>query len=80
MTNIYDKMPKDITGWEDWNWYDGIAYYEDKEWNRYSRNGNPIEKDEMCKYWKIYKVRMEKYGEWKWDYRWKILSEREDLL
>lgn len=80
MTNIYDKMPKDIVGWEDRNWYDWVAYYEDKEWNRYSRNGNPIGKDEMCKYWKIYKVRMEKYGEWQWDYRWIILSEREDLL
>ena len=80
MINIYDKMPKDITGWEDRNWYDWVAYYEDKEWNRYSRNGNPIEKDEMCKYWKIYKVRMEKYGKWQFDYRWIILSEREDLL
>lgn len=76
----FNEKSKDWVGWEDFNWYDWVAYYEDKEWNRYSRNGNPIEKDEMCKYWKIYKVKMEKYWEWRWDYRWKILSEREDLL
>lgn len=80
MTNIYDKIPKDITGFEDRARYDWVAYREDKDWNRYSRNGNPIEKDEMCKYGKIYKVEMDKYGPWQFDYRWKILSERDDPM
>lgn len=80
MTNIYDKMPKDITGFEELARYDWIAYREDKDWNRYSRNGNPIEKDEMCKYGKIYKVEMDRYGPWQFDYRWKILSERDDPM
>jgi len=54
--------------------YDWIAYYEDKDWNRYSRNWNPIEKDEVCRYGWIYKVKF-------YDKRWikyKILWWRED--
>lgn len=72
---------ENIVGVEDRNWYDGIAYYEDIDtWQRYSRNGVPIEKDEMCRYWYIYKVKYVKDWEWRFEYHWEILSERPDLL
>lgn len=58
---------------EVWWWYDWIAYYEDESGNRYSRNGNPIEKDELCTPWWICKV------EQAWEYDYKVLSKREDL-
>lgn len=53
--------------------YDGISHYIDKDKNRFSRIAKlPMEKDELCKHWKIYKV--EEYK----PYCFKILSERED--
>lgn len=55
--------------------YDWIAYFEDKDGNRYSRKWNPIEKDEACRYDRIYKVEF-------YDERWikyKILWWREDV-
>ena len=60
-------------------WYDGIAYYENKNtWQRYSRAGYPIADDEMCLYWDVCKV--EKIQDWpgEYNYHWKILSRRPD--
>lgn len=64
---------KDPT-WVEVRWrYDGIAYREDKDWNRFSRIAKiPIEKDELCRYWKICKIKN------LWEYEFKVLSERED--
>ena len=76
--DIENSWPE-IRGIEDWNWYDGIAYYENKNtWQRYSRAGYPIADDEMCLYWDICKVEMIKDGEWQFEYHWKILSRRPD--
>lgn len=73
------KMPDDVIGIEDWNWYDGICCYEDKQKNRYSvRAHKPIAKDEICKYWKIYKVKCIRDWEWTFEYHYEILSERDD--
>jgi len=64
---------------EDWNWYDWIAYYENKNtWQRYSRRGYPIADDEMCLYGDICKVEMIKDWPGTFDYHWKILSRRPD--
>lgn len=56
-------------------WYDWIAYYFNKEtWQRYSRAWYPIENDEVCRYWEVFKVEF-------YDKRWikyKILSRRPD--
>ena len=40
-------------------WYDWVAYYIDDDGNRYATNKEhtPIEKDEVCKFGKIYKVK-----------------------
>ena len=70
----FNEMSKDWIGVEIPWWYDWIAYYKDKEWNRYSRKWNPIEKDEVCRYGEICKV--EFYDERWCDY--KILSRRPD--
>ncbi len=54
-------------------WYDGISHYIDKDKNRFSRIAKlPMEKDELCRHWKIYKVEECK------PYCFKILSERDD--
>lgn len=64
---------------EDWNWYDWIAYYENKDTKqRYSRMGYPIADDEMCLYGDICKVEMIKDWPGTFDYHWKILSRRPD--
>lgn len=64
---------------EDRNWYDWIAFYENRETKqRYSRCWLPIAGDEMCKYGKIYKVKMVKDGPGDYDYHWDILSSRPD--
>lgn len=79
MDEIYARMPEDVIWIEDWNRYDWIAFYLDEEtWQRYSRNWFPIEKDEMCKYWKVYKVEEIRDWDWPFEYHYKILSERED--
>ena len=76
--DIENSWPE-IRGIEDRNWYDGIAYYENKEtWQRYSRAGYPIANDEMCRYWYICKVEMIKDGPGTFEYHWKILSRRPD--
>lgn len=79
MDEIYARMPEWVIGIEDWNRYDGIAYYLDEEtWQRYSRNGYPIANDEMCKYGEIFKVKIIKTWEWNWDYKFEVLSRRPD--
>ena len=78
-----DNSWPEIWGIEDWNWYDGIAYYENTETKqRYSRNGYAIDNDEMCRptvdWWIVCKV--EQVIDWpgRFDYHWKILSRRPD--
>lgn len=79
MDEIYARMPEGVIWVEDYNRYDGIAYYLDEEtWQRYSRNGYPIANDEMCKYGEVFKVKIIKTWEWTWDYKFEILSSRED--
>ncbi len=53
--------------------YDWISFYMDEDWNRYSLKGNPIAKDEIWRFDKIYRV---KRDDKKGDYV--ILSERDD--
>lgn len=75
------KLPDgDIRWLEDVCWYDWIFCYEDKDtWKRYSKVAHiPIDIDEMCKYWEIYKVKLIKDGKWKFDYHYQILSSRPD--
>lgn len=71
------KLPEGVWWIEVWWWYDWIAYYEDKNtWERYSKIAHiPIAKDELCRYWKIYKVI---YNENEIDFNFTILSERPD--
>lgn len=82
MDEIYARMPEWVIGVEDWNRWDFIAYYLDKEtWQRYSRWGYPIAEDEMCREWNpwtICKVEMIKDGPGQFEYHWKILSRRPD--
>lgn len=76
---LYAKMPEWVIGVEDWQRYDGVAYYLDEETGqRYSRLWNPIANDEMCKPWMIYKVECIKDWDREIDYHWKILSSRLD--
>ena len=73
-------MKEKIIWVEDRMWYDGIAYYKDEEtWKRFSRNWNPIEDNEMCKPWWIYKIKLIKDWDWPFDYHYKILDKREDI-
>lgn len=63
-----------LTGVEIPGWYDWIAYYVDSNGNRYAtdKNHTPIERDEVCRYGKVYKVKF-------YDERWikyKVLSIR----
>ncbi len=52
---------------------DSQAYRQDDVWNRFSRYAKvPIERDELCRDWYIYKV------VWTDKYTCKILSKRED--
>lgn len=83
MDGVYARMPKWVIGIEDWQWYDGIAYYLDEATGqRYSRNGYPIANDEMCKptmgWWIVCKVEQIIDWEWALDYHWKVLSSRPD--
>lgn len=75
-----DNTPHWLIGYEDRNRYDWLAFYADSKWNKYSRSGNPIDKDEMCKPGIIYKV--VPYSNWpgKWDYGYKIVWARPDTI
>lgn len=83
MEEIYARMPDEVIGVEDWNRYDGIAYYlDEKTWQRYSRYWYPIANDEMCKPtiggWTIFKVEQIVDWDWPFNYHYKILSSRPD--
>ncbi len=53
--------------------YDWTAYRQDKDWNKFSRYARvPIQDDELCKSWWIYKVIAT------WPYEYKVISKRED--
>lgn len=72
-------LPKDVIGCEDPIWYDGIFCYQTPDWKRYSTRAHiPLEKNEMCAYWMIFKV--EKVDDWEWEfnYHYDILSSRPD--
>lgn len=53
-------------------WYDWIAYYYDWEKRLSVVAKKIIDDDELCKCWKIYKVKVED------DYKFTIISSRED--
>lgn len=73
------KLPDDCIWIEDVCWYDWICKYQDKEWNHYSLVAHvPLEDDEMCKYWYIYKVEYVKDGEGTFNYHYKVISKRVD--
>ena len=73
-------LPEDCIWIEDPMWYDGIYMYQDEAWNRYStRAYKPLKKDEMCRYWYIYKVRLIIDWKWTYDYHYEIISRREDI-
>lgn len=80
MEEIYARMPKWVIGVEDWMRWDFIAYYLDEEtWQRYSRNWYPIAEDEMCReWWTVHKVETIKTWDGPFEYKFKILSTRED--
>lgn len=79
MEEIYARMPEGVIGVEDWNRYDGIAYYYDQANNqRYSKKGYPIANDEMCLYGDVCKVECVRDWEGQFEYHWKILSRRPD--
>ena len=64
---------ENLTGIEVLWRYDWISHREDEQGNKYSRIAKiPIAEDELCRYWKIYKVEAID------DYTYKALSERED--
>lgn len=68
-----DTIPADLIPVEVRWRYDGISHYIDKDKNRFSRIAMlPMEKDELCRYWKICKV--EEYE----PYCFRIISERDD--
>ena len=75
-----DELPHGLTWYEDPMWYDWIAYYEDNKWNRYSRNGNPIERNEMCKHWFIFDTIILTEWPWPFDYRYQIMDARPDTI
>lgn len=66
-------MGNDLTWYEVWGWYDGIAYWTDKDGNRLSKIAKiPIADDELCRYGMICKV-VETAP-----YTYKVLSTRPD--
>lgn len=79
---LYDmeENNKDLIWVEDPLWYDWVCYYlDEKTKKRYStRSYIEIDEDELCKYWKIYKVEQIKDWDEIFDYHYKIISERED--
>lgn len=75
------ELPEwNIRGLEDPIRYDWVFCYEDKDtWKRYSTRAHiPIDIDEMCRYWDIYKVKLVEDGSWQFDYHYQILSSRPD--
>lgn len=75
-----EKTPHWLTGYEDPIWYDGIAFYYDNKGRKYSRDGNPIEANEMCKPWIIYQILPQNEWPGRYDYSYKIISARPDTI
>lgn len=75
-----DNTPHWLVGHEDPMWYDWIFRYVDKEWNYYSRAGNPITKDEMCKPGVIYTVIIHQEWPGRFDYSYQIVWARPDTI
>lgn len=79
---IYARMPKGVVWIEDPMRWDFIAYFLDESnWQKYSRNGYPIWKDEMCREWMpgtICKVKLIRDGKGPFDYHYEVLSSRPD--
>ena len=74
------ELPEGTIWIEDPIWYDGICMYQAPDWTRYSKFAHiPIEEDEMCKWWKIYKVELARHSDEPFDYEYRILSERPDI-
>ena len=72
-------LPKDVIGVEDPIWYDGIFCYQTPDWKRYSTRAHiPLEKNEMCRYWYIYKVKQIIDWDGPYNYHYEILSKRVD--
>lgn len=80
MYKPWDKdLPDDIIWIEDPIWYDGIYMYQDSKWNKYSTRAHlPLDDDEMCRYWYIYKVKQITDWEWAYNYHYEIISKRVD--
>ena len=74
------ELPEGTIWIEDPIWYDGIYCYQAPDGTKYSKRAHiPIEEDEMCKYWNIYKVELVKHSDEPFDYDYKILSKRPDV-
>ena len=80
MIRPWDKeLPDDIIWIEDPIWYDGICMYQDSKWNKYSTRAYlPLDDDEMCRYWYIYKVKQIIDWDGPYNYHYEILSKRLD--
>lgn len=65
---------------EDPIWYDWIAYYEDKKGNRYSRNGNRIERYEMCKHGFIFETIIKTDWPGAYEYHYEVTDARPDTI
>lgn len=75
-----NNLPRWLTWYEDPIWYDWIAYYEDKEGNRYSRNGNPIERYEMCKHSFIFETIIKTDWPGAYEYHYEVTDARPDTI
>lgn len=72
-------LPDNCIWIEDPMWYDGICMYQAPDGTKYSKLAHiPIDDDEMCKRWKIYKVELARHSDEPFDYEYRILSERPD--
>lgn len=78
MINIFKR--NDLIWIEDPIWYDWIAYYEDKKGNRYSRNGNPIERYELCKHWFIFETIIKTDWPGAYEYHYEVTDVRPDTI
>ena len=75
-----NNTPHWLVWWEDPMWYDGIFCYKDKKWNIYSRAGNPMSENEMCKPGVIYQVIPHREWPGRFDYSYQIVWARPDTV
>lgn len=74
------ELPEWSYGIEDPMWYDGICCRRDTKGNFYSKLAHiPIASDEICKYGRIYKVKLIRDGDGPFDYHYEVLSSRPDI-